>query len=69
MLVTRPMYLCPQPITTITNFSLPVKERYLAFRSQYPRFEQRVPQYMIASYLGNTKEFLNKIRNQIIHGQ
>ena len=42
----------------INNFSLPAKERYLKFREQYPQIEQRVPQYMIASYLGITKEFL-----------
>ena len=50
----------------INNFSLPAKERYLKFREQYPQIEQRVPQYMIASYLGITKEFLSKIRNQLI---
>ena len=50
----------------IRNFSLPAKERYLQFRKQYPQIEQRVPQYMIASYLGITKEFLSKIRSQLI---
>jgi len=53
----------------IHNFSLPAKERYLKFREQYPEIEQRVPQYMIASYLGITKEFLSKIRNQLIMGK
>jgi len=50
----------------INNFSLPAKERYLQFREQYPQIEQRVPQYMVASYLGITKEFLSKIRNQLL---
>ena len=50
----------------INNFSLPAKERYLKFREQYPQIEQRVPQYMIASYLGITKEFLSKVRSQLI---
>lgn len=50
----------------IGSFSLPAKERYLRFRGQYPQIEQRVPQYMIASYLGITKEFLSKIRSQLI---
>lgn len=50
----------------IRSFSLSAKERYLKFREQYPQIEQRVPQYMIASYLGITKEFLSKIRNQLI---
>ena len=52
----------------INNFSLPAKERYIQFREQYPQIEQRVPQYMIASYLGITKEFLSKIRSQLITG-
>ena len=50
----------------IANFSLSAKARYLIFQEQYPQIEQRVPQYMIASYLGITKEFLSKIRNQLM---
>ena len=50
----------------VGNFSMPAKERYLHFRQQYPQIEQRVPLYMIASYLGITKEFLSKIRHQLI---
>ena len=50
----------------INNFTLPAVDRYLQFREQYPLIEQRVPQYMIASYLGITKEFLSKIRSQLI---
>lgn len=49
----------------IGNHSLPAKERYAAFVQKYPAIEQRVPQYMIASYLGITKEFLSKIRQQL----
>ena len=50
----------------INNFTLSAIDRYLQFRDQYPSIEQRVPQYMIASYLGITKEFLSKIRSQLI---
>lgn len=50
----------------VRSFSLTAKEQYLYFRSQYPKIEQRIPQYMIASYLGITKEFLSKIKSQII---
>ena len=50
----------------VNNFTLPATDRYLQFREQYPLIEQRVPQYMIASYLGITKEFLSKIRSQLI---
>ena len=49
----------------LNNFSLSAKERYLFFKKQYPTIEQRVPQYMVASYLGITKEFLSKIKSQI----
>ena len=51
----------------IRNFSLGAKKRYKLFRSKYPEIDQRVPQYMIASYLGITKEFLSKIKSQLIH--
>lgn len=37
-------------------------ERYEKFVTQFPEFVQRVPQYMLASYLGFTPEFLSKIR-------
>lgn len=49
----------------VRNFSLPAKERYLLFREQYPDIEQRVPQYLVASYLGITKQFLSKIRAEL----
>ncbi len=48
----------------IDNLSLTAKEKYLNFIKQYPLFEQRVPQYMIASYLGFTPEFLSNIRKE-----
>lgn len=38
------------------------EERYRHFSSSFPDFVQRVPQYMLASYLGFTPEFLSKIR-------
>jgi CRP-like cAMP-binding protein len=50
----------------VNTFSLSATDRYLQFRDQYPNIEQKVPQYLIASYLGITKEFLSKIRNQLI---
>ncbi|WP_372792795.1 Crp/Fnr family transcriptional regulator [Lutibacter sp.] len=50
----------------IKNFSLTAKERYLNFKELYPTVEQRIPQYMVASYLGITKEFLSKIKSQLI---
>lgn len=49
----------------VSNFSFSAKERYLQFLEEYPEIAKRVPQYMLASYLGITKEFLSKIRNEI----
>lgn len=48
----------------VRNFSLSAKERYIIFSEKYPDHMNRFPQYMIASYLGITKEFLSKIRSQ-----
>ncbi|NMH86113.1 Crp/Fnr family transcriptional regulator [Flavivirga algicola] len=53
----------------VRSFSLSAKERYVYFRNQYPKIEQRIPQYMIASYLGITKEFLSKIKSELIAEQ
>ena len=50
----------------VRNMSMSAKDRYLIFRSEYPKIEQRIPQYLIASYLGITKEFLSKIKSQLI---
>ena len=50
----------------IENFSLSAIERYQIFKQTYPEIDQRVPQYMIASYLGITKEFLSKIKSELI---
>ena len=49
----------------VRNHSLPAKERYLLFSEAQPEIVKRIPQYMIASYLGITKEFLSHIRKQI----
>ena len=47
------------------NLSFQAKDRYLRFLEQYPQLEHRVPQYLIASYLGMSKEFLSKIRKEL----
>lgn len=38
------------------------EERYRLFSEWFPDFVQRIPQYMLASYLGFTPEFLSKLR-------
>jgi CRP-like cAMP-binding protein len=43
-------------------FNLNDEERYRQFSRLYPDFMQRVPQYMLASYLGFTPQFLSRLR-------
>ncbi len=50
----------------ITNLSFSAKEKYLLFTEEYPEFEQRIRQYMVASYLGISKQYLSEIRNQLV---
>ena len=45
-------------------FSQSKQERYRHFSSLYPGFIQRIPQYMLASYLGLTPEYLSEIRKK-----
>ncbi|MGI4762491.1 MAG: Crp/Fnr family transcriptional regulator [Janthinobacterium lividum] len=40
------------------------EERYADFLATYPDVVQRLPQYIIASYLGMSKEFLSRIRSR-----
>ncbi len=40
-------------------------ERYLEFRKTYPNIEQRVPNYLIANYLGIKPESLSRLRKQL----
>jgi CRP-like cAMP-binding protein len=43
-------------------YSLKGEEQFQFFIATNPEFTQRVPQYMIASYLGMSPEFISKIR-------
>lgn len=43
-------------------YSLKGEDQFQLFISANPEFAQRVPQYMIASYLGMSPEFVSKIR-------
>lgn len=38
------------------------EDRYFQFVNTYPEFVQRIPQYMLASFLGFTPEFLSMLR-------
>jgi CRP-like cAMP-binding protein len=48
-----------------SNISLTVEERYKNFIEKYPDITQRVPQHMIASYLGLTPETLSRARKKM----
>ncbi len=41
------------------------KQRYLDFITERPLLAQRIPQFMIASYLGITAESLSRVRKEI----
>lgn len=42
-----------------------VEERYLGFMQLYPNIIQRVPQHMIASYMGLSPETLSRVRKKM----
>lgn len=49
-----------------SSISLPLEERYQNLVNTYPDIVQRVPQHMIASYLGATPETLSRIRKKMV---
>lgn len=50
----------------LQSFSETAEEKYLRFLQTFPKCEQRVPLYMIASYLGIKRETLSRLRKQIM---
>jgi CRP-like cAMP-binding protein len=49
----------------IAALSESAEERYIGFLEKYPSIAQRVPQHMLASYLGISPETLSRIRKQM----
>jgi CRP-like cAMP-binding protein len=49
----------------VSTLSASAEERYLEFLETYPSIVQRVPQTMLASYLGMTPETLSRIRKHL----
>ena len=49
----------------VSTLSASAEERYLEFLDTYPSIVQRVPQTMLASYLGMTPETLSRIRKNL----
>lgn len=48
------------------NISLSAEEKYQDFLAKYPAITNRVPQHMIASYIGITPETLTRIRSNFL---
>jgi len=51
----------------LSNIGLTAEERYTEFEQLYPAIVERIPQYMLASYLGMTPEFLSRIRRKRVN--
>jgi len=47
-------------------YEMSKEEFFVHFSTSFPEFMQRVPQYMIASYLGLTPEYLSELRKKKI---
>ncbi|MFT3703540.1 MAG: Crp/Fnr family transcriptional regulator [Agriterribacter sp.] len=47
-------------------YTLSREELYHQFNKLYPEFVQRIPQYLLASYLGFTPEYLSELRRRAI---
>jgi CRP-like cAMP-binding protein len=61
--ITEAYIALQKRITSV--ISLPLEERYTYLSSLYPDIVQRVPQHMIASYMGLTPETLSRVRKRI----
>ncbi|MUP43720.1 Crp/Fnr family transcriptional regulator [Gramella aestuarii] len=49
----------------LSSLSMTAEERYLELLERYPAMVDRIPQKIIASYLGMTPEFLSRIRKNL----
>ena len=45
-------------------YEMSKEEFYIHFSTSFPEFMMRVPQYMIASYLGLTPEYMSELRKK-----
>jgi len=64
LLITNAYVALQRRLTSI--ISAPSEEQYTTFTQIYPDIVQRVPQHMIASYLGLTPETLSRVRKRIV---
>lgn len=63
----RNIYIQQKRINSL--LAMTAKERYLSFMEMYPGLLLRVPQWMIASYLGITPESLSRVRRELLHSK
>ncbi|UOQ54886.1 Crp/Fnr family transcriptional regulator [Hymenobacter cellulosivorans] len=49
-----------------TTISYSAEEKYRIFLQEFPVFARRIPQHMVASYLGMTTETLSRIRRNLV---
>lgn len=49
----------------LQNLSMSAEDRLIEFHKRYPRLELRLPQKVIASYLGMTPEFFSKLKKRL----
>ena len=56
--------LAASQLRTKYLFEMSKEEFYYHFSATFPEFVQRVPQYMIASYLGLTPEYVSELRKR-----
>ncbi|GHE29220.1 Crp/Fnr family transcriptional regulator [Sphingobacterium griseoflavum] len=61
----RNIYIQQKRINSL--LAMTAKERYLSFMEMYPSLLLRVPQWMIASYLGITPESLSRVRRELLN--
>ncbi|KGE14718.1 Crp/Fnr family transcriptional regulator [Sphingobacterium deserti] len=60
----RNIYIQQKRINSL--LAMTAKQRYLSFMDMYPGLLLRVPQWMIASYLGITPESLSRVRRELL---
>lgn len=64
--LTESMYIRKER-RELTLLTRSPQENYRQFLIDFPKLDQRIPQYMIASYLGITPESLSRIRRRLTH--
>ena len=48
--------------------SYSAEEKYRDFIAKFPAFAERIPQHMVAAYLGMTTETLSRVRRKVFAG-